>query len=373
MSEEKLNDLFAQARNEVPETTQKDVLKWIGGAAFLMMLSGFVAKFKILFISKPLVMISSIITVAGISAATLALLPSRNEQPETALSRLSPKTREQLLSAVTEDNSESAFTEKVYRADVPQLEHEVASLPFTTAILGLAAPSPVALKIAQPPAASNEFHTIVVAGISDIRLVQADTFGILVTTSSGSTVAGNYEIHDGVLTVSRPLNDAQGDSTTHIAAIVSVRDLKKIVISDVSSVSSDRKLQLTDLAIESDGACNVNLQLNLRKLTVLSNGASKLDLSVDADNIEMDVLGVSTVTIKGSADNLKLTNGGASDLKARGLKVKKAVVQANGVSECRVQVSEQLEVTAGDIAKVRYGGMPKKTISVTGLAKFGRF
>lgn len=136
-------------------------------------------------------------------------------------------------------------------------------------------------------------------------------------------------------------------------------------------LSKPPEIYITMTEIESfrfAGANEVELSnLSSEVLNIEMEGAS----SLRANNLNIKVLDVSVegageIEVSGKADKLLLKQEGAADVDASELMVKEAILDLNGGSKCRLNVSERLGGQASGAASVRYRGTPELGLNTSG-------
>jgi hypothetical protein len=111
-------------------------------------------------------------------------------------------------------------------------------------------------------------------------------------------------------------------------------------------------------------------RFNVNDLDLEITGAGSIDLDLTAGRIFTEISGAGTVTLTGSADSHFLTISGAGELKAEGLEVKNYDITVSGAGNCRIFVTQSLEVQISGSGSVYYQGDPASINSnISGVGK----
>ncbi len=105
-------------------------------------------------------------------------------------------------------------------------------------------------------------------------------------------------------------------------------------------------------SIKFDNFTNDNMEIELR-------GPVKVDGSLNAHNLTINLTGKSEAELSGQVNNLDADIQFASKLKAYNLEVGDAVVEVNGASSAKVNVTNSLEYSEGLASDVDYRGNPE--------------
>ena len=125
--------------------------------------------------------------------------------------------------------------------------------------------------------------------------------------------------------------------------------------------------------LELVGKCTGDVRgFNENEMEINLVGASELILESRVEKLSITMAGASEMELRGSGDDLEVEVIGASKLKAFDFEVKRASLQVVGASLAQVNVSEDLEIEAAGMSKVRYRGEAKVSISEAGMSSVER-
>ena len=105
-------------------------------------------------------------------------------------------------------------------------------------------------------------------------------------------------------------------------------------------------------------------------LAIQGSGVARID-AADVDQLKVGMAGSATTRIAGRAARLTATVRGSSSLDAEGLKVKDAVIGAEGPALVRAAISNTAKVDALGLASVALTGNPSCTVKSEGSASVG--
>jgi phage shock protein PspC (stress-responsive transcriptional regulator) len=91
-------------------------------------------------------------------------------------------------------------------------------------------------------------------------------------------------------------------------------------------------------------------------------GAIRMVADVQTQDISIILAGASKLDLRGSSNTMDVSVQGASQLRAYDFEVYNAVVEANGASNAKVNVTNRLEMKEGVASKISYRGKPEEVI-----------
>ena len=110
-------------------------------------------------------------------------------------------------------------------------------------------------------------------------------------------------------------------------------------------------------AISVSGASKVYISgFNDNKIELTQSGASYCSINADYEDIQASVSGASELILKGQGQELAIKVSGASEVNAYDYHVKYAEVKAEGLSEAKLYVTEQIVLDASLVSEVKYRG-----------------
>jgi hypothetical protein len=115
----------------------------------------------------------------------------------------------------------------------------------------------------------------------------------------------------------------------------------------------------------------LQLDIHLPALTALRvDGSDQVQVTgLRGERFALQVAGVSRVELRGEVDQLEARLEGTSELQALDLRVQRAEVLASGTAQAHLQVVEQLQVMAADLAQIFYRGAAVQLVAnLSGLA-----
>lgn len=120
---------------------------------------------------------------------------------------------------------------------------------------------------------------------------------------------------------------------------VGVKSLTGIETSGATSLFSDGKLTVHDIEIRTSGATKINLNLN-------------------ADNVSTEASGLTDIYLEGQAQSHKLETSGSSTLNALNFVVGKYRIESSGLSHCKINVLNDLNINSSGASDIQYRGNP---------------
>lgn len=115
------------------------------------------------------------------------------------------------------------------------------------------------------------------------------------------------------------------------------RNLKSMDLAMVGNVSSDEKLNFTELKIDNNSVGNVRLDLTAQKLDIQNNS-------------------VGNFTLSGKVENAVIKHNGVGAIRASDLLVETMDIEALGVGSAEVNAEKQLKVKDSFLGRVRNKG-----------------
>ncbi|WP_341901252.1 head GIN domain-containing protein [Fluviicola taffensis] len=344
MTEDKLNGLFDEIRNESAQTSISEVDQWIDAAAAAAVTVGLLATLKLILIKKPLIMWTTLLTITGTASLGVALIfnqPEVKEKPEKkeVVSYSVPantpdnyREKEEKIDEPTDTESpilEEPITEP--NSEKPNLPEDLGALiPLKTIKSDRQERIPVYRSYRVQTGES--FTKIHVSGALYVELSQGNSCSVQIEPESAKDLV-EVEIQNGTLYLKNAFNKKERKEKVVIK--VSVQDLKELHMSGATSLISINQLGVETLTLEADGASNVNLSLKATKL----NG---------------DFSGASDVEIAGTCDVMDLDVSGASEAKLADLSVRKVILDNSGAAQVNLLISEELKADGSGASTTYY-------------------
>lgn len=359
MTEETLNKLFDQARNEVPETKASDIQKWIGLGVLGIILSGLLTKTKLILTLKPFIMIGSTFLAVGIGVGTVFVMSSK-EAPKAALE--APKTENK--TGWTQKNNRVLEEEIALEEKPDETKPEIpvgktwsglfSPMPFSDsfcmepigAVRPIAPIAPIATIRSLRTQDDNDdnqdygyFNGLKLSGGVEVVLKQGEECGVRLEGDEEAKKTLVIKNTNKTLEIYTQYNEKKKKADGPVTVFVTVTDLSKIQCSGATRLASEGELNLTDLSINSSGASDIYLMLKVSDLKMTASGASK-------------------IVLNGYADKLTLTASGATDFLSEDLNAKQVKLDFSGASKANINVSENLDIKAAGASDIEYVGDP---------------
>lgn len=115
---------------------------------------------------------------------------------------------------------------------------------------------------------------------------------------------------------------------------------------------------LTEASLRGAGKIKIN-GFEEDELDLNVSGAMEIDAWLKAANLNIDINGASFVDLEGEGNFMDVNLSGASGLRAFNYEVERAVVEAHGASNAKVNVTERLETSSGVASNISHRGNPE--------------
>ncbi|WP_375417816.1 PspC domain-containing protein [uncultured Hymenobacter sp.] len=126
------------------------------------------------------------------------------------------------------------------------------------------------------------------------------------------------------------------------------------------------ELRALDLA----GACQADVSgFDSDNLRLEASGACITRLDARITNLSLDLSGACAVELRGQADQLRIEGSGGTLIEALALSTRRTSLDLSGISQARVQVSEELNADLSGTSRVRYRGQPRITQELSGTSR----
>lgn len=194
----------------------------------------------------------------------------------------------------------------------------------------------------------TDFDEVDIRGIFDVRITQGDEYRIEMIGSESEKA--KYKV---VRLGKTLIVDYTGASKKFDWGAANVMDMDEMRIN--ITMPGLRKIEAEGLgSLQFDHFDTDDLNIELR-------GPVKLRGELRAKDLVLHLTGKSEAELSGSADNLDAELQFASKLKAYNLEVQDALIEVNGASTAKVNVSHNLEIEEGLASDVDYRGHPNVT------------
>jgi hypothetical protein len=371
MKEDKYTALFDSARNAPLETSTADVDKWITSAIIGV---GLTATLKVFIIKNWVIMTSVLASLTGVVAFVVLTTstPSKmknqknHEMKQFQISKETIVPTEKVQIAPEVNQVETVIEAK--KGEEP-LVYLNPSWVQNVRVAMLQPVSPVKQIVAQ--AMDNQsFTRIEASGLTSFTLIQGSTCSV--TTSLDSSEV-SIDIEDGKLEISA-LNENQPN-----AIIITVVDIEKIELNDISKMIMNSSLTSNELEIDLNGVSScqfsgdvklldveisgestINFIGKCSKMDLEINGISKAELDIEIDDLELELNGQSSAKMNGSITNVEAQITGMSELKAKECNAENMIIEISGESDAIIHVNNSLDAEVSGKSKLKYYGNPTK-------------
>jgi hypothetical protein len=411
MNDDALNKLFSLAKNEPLTTQVNDVDRWISDAVKIGFWAGILYHIKLLVIKKTILMsiVTTALTVGTIVA--VALFSSKETLKKKQVTSTFKNERKQSL--FQDETKEELIL--ITRFSSLNTEHFLSfdELPYK----GI--PLQNNQQLVPVSNASSSIDSIIIKGNFNIVLVQGPTFKItsLVpddenekayaykqnavyfdnTTDSTGSLISDYQITvpdikyislsgicdfslEGLVTldaltfIQKEVCNAHIDSLTTKSLLIESNEAcdlnlnattttAVLQINDAASINFEIKAQKLDFSM--DGASDNKGKIECDSLFLAINGAIDFESELTVNYLKLKLDGVSKLDLSGKATSLDLTQDGITKLKAKKLDLTNARVQIDGISKAMINPTNSLTGKVNGLSKLKYGTKPKNLLIQT--------
>ena len=190
------------------------------------------------------------------------------------------------------------------------------------------------------------FEKIELATSSDIRIVQANYFQVVVEGEERDVYDTEVRVADNLLIIEEHGSIDQDQVIT-------------IFVPEIQQLDSYGS---SDIYGESEFRQNGNMELGLY-------GSGEIDMYLDLDNLDIFLSGSGDVYVEGFADNVDIAITGSGWVKSFNLNSDFSDITISGSGSAEVTVDNDLDVTISGSGDVFYKGHPDVSSSITGSGK----
>jgi hypothetical protein len=180
------------------------------------------------------------------------------------------------------------------------------------------------------------FDELEASGVFELKLFQGSKEQLKIEAEDNLQDLFEVKIEGSHLKISMKKN-AHYDTKKTMKVYLTFRNLKSMDLAMVGSVSSDEKLNFTELKIDNKSVGNVKLDLTAQKLNIENNS-------------------VGNFTLSGKVDNAVIKHNGVGAIRASDLLVQTMDIEALGVGSAEVNAEKQLKVKDSFLGRVRNRG-----------------
>jgi phage shock protein PspC (stress-responsive transcriptional regulator) len=193
----------------------------------------------------------------------------------------------------------------------------------------------------------SDFDAVEVSGIFDLRITQGNEYSVELVGPEEEKQKYHIE-HDGNSLV------IQYNNSDHLNWSKDILNIDKIRI-NITMPSLQK--------IKGKGAGDISFKnFTAEELEIDLIGAVKATGDdVEANRVTIHLSGASKLDLDGSGNTMEAEIQGASSLRAYNFEVEDAMVEANGASSAKVNVTHSLEIEEGVASDIDYRGNPEIT------------
>lgn len=198
----------------------------------------------------------------------------------------------------------------------------------------------------------NNFRNIELNGYAKIYLKQDSTFSVVAKGSNEALRSVKIGMENGTLVIERTgsFDIFDGDNGEEVSIYISMPNLDKVQASGVGVIQSQTVFkQVTPLAIDISGACDVDMHIEVPSCTVESSG-------------------VGAVKLIGAVPSLDIDISGAGNINAMECVSDSVSVETSGAGEAKVYAAKYLNIDASGAGNVQYKGTPTIVKDISGAA-----
>lgn len=217
--------------------------------------------------------------------------------------------------------------------------------------------------IAQEVITLSESPTrIDVSSAISVEIIHAKKNEMQIRANQKDLETFSYKLKQRKLTLKRKKGtfSRRNDGSIKVSLyLTNIKDIKELEVSGASKISfADRlnndKLEIDlsgaskadfsgtvdHLMLDLSGASKINTDGHFKRINVDLSGASKLDITGDFDGLKADISGASKFTHRGKGNTISIEISGASNFNGRKSFIKKASIEASGVSSATIHAHQ---------------------------------
>ena len=183
-----------------------------------------------------------------------------------------------------------------------------------------------------------------VGGCFEVKITQGNTESLRIEAEDNIIKHVVTEVQNGVLHIHL---DKSICKVKELIVFVNVKTLDAIKASGAAEIKTTNQLNNSD------------------KFDLKISGAGEADMDIETKLLTTKISGAGELKLKGKADTHAVDISGAGEVNAYNFMVNKYALDLSGASECFINVSEELSVTASGASEVNYKGNPTKVSKET--------
>jgi hypothetical protein len=180
------------------------------------------------------------------------------------------------------------------------------------------------------------FDELEASGVFELKLFQGTKEQLKIEADDNLQDLFEVQNEGSHLKISMKKN-AHYNSKKTMKVYLTFRNIKSMDLAMVGNVSSDEKLNFTELKIDNKSVGNVKLDLNAQKLDIANNS-------------------VGNFTLSGKVENAVIKHNGVGAIRASDLLVQTMDIEAAGVGSAEVNAEKQLKVKDSFLGRVKNKG-----------------
>jgi len=180
------------------------------------------------------------------------------------------------------------------------------------------------------------FSEIEISGDYQVNIKQDSNYAVNITADDNLMQYVKTEVNGDRLKIHTSRNICNAGP---FIVNISLRELNFLRGSGAIKITSVGKITTKDLQLKLSGATKVNLDLN-------------------ADNVRTTGSGLTEINLRGQASSHVVEMSGSGTLNALGFVVAKYSIESSGISHCKINVLNELNINSSGASDVQYKGNP---------------
>jgi hypothetical protein len=201
-------------------------------------------------------------------------------------------------------------------------------------------------------------------GSADVILTQGEAQSVTVTAQQNIIDKLKLEVNNGIWSIDwegcirriKPITIEITLPTLTFAAIEGS--------GNITATNRFTELDRVELGIEGSG--NIDLDLDANSVETWISGSGDIAMDLTAASLDTRTSGSGDYTLSGSADQFNHRISGSGSCAAFELSTNRTEVSVTGSGDCRVTVSDYLNVDISGSGDVHYKGQPTIDVSISG-------
>jgi hypothetical protein len=192
------------------------------------------------------------------------------------------------------------------------------------------------------------FDAIEMLGNTDVDIVKADTFGVVVSDYENLLEYMDISVSDKVLTIKKV-------SST------------KLIYNSVAKITVSLPDPLYTVTLGGSGDINVNSPFNdIQTVKILGVGNISMMKNAQYSDLKLALIGSGNIEVNGATENVTSSILGSGNLNLPSLAANKADCNISGVGNIYINAIKELKVVISGKGKIEYSGNPVVNTTITG-------